>query len=137
MAKKNKFKEYKIKQYKGITDLLCAVAWSSTMQGGGCTNDKPSPEAEEYYMFMFNGTDENDAKAVELERKRRIKHNEDYIAELKESGEYGKEDGHHTLMLVHDPLFDNQYPPKQPMSSYSYKIIDLSKYNGRDNTTKV
>ena len=50
----------------------------------------------------------------------------DHVSELKASGEYGKEE-EITISMMEDPRFDTPHPLPQPMQSYSYQLIDLSK----------
>ena len=65
---------------------------------------------------------------INAEVERRKKLNEDYIKELKASGEYGKSAGHITISLQEDPLFDDPMP-KRICESYSYAILDMSNLN--------
>lgn len=118
-------KVYKLKRQKGIDDLLCEYAWIGNSQGDtSATNSIKEGEGSNGWMsFIFHGINSRDQEAINRESARRKKANEDYIAELKAKGEYGKE---YELEIHLKPnlIFDNNYPSSRPIESFKMMFID-------------
>lgn len=118
-------KEYKgPMQYKGIDDLLPELPYRCMDYGSeGCLSryGKDNP----YYMYLFIGIDENDDNAIEEEILRRKAYNNDYIRDLKESGEYNSELGQVSLFIEEDEEFDKSCLEFGESVSYKYDIIFL------------
>ena len=122
------FREYKGRNLrKGIDDLKYTHPWGPTAQGDHSWADRIE-DSNDWLMFYFDECDEHDAEGVKKAIADRIKWNEDYIEELKRTGEYGKETEGCTLVLAIDPLLDEPCKKwNEGISSYTYDIFDFSK----------
>lgn len=123
-------KEHKLKHHKGVDDLLGLSAFvGSWGQGDHYSSNDVSLEHPCYVSYVFDGVPKTQ-ECVDAEVERRKKYNEDYIARLKENGEYNEE-YFITLVFVTHPLFDEpaSYPP-----TFSSKVlmIDLSNNERKD-----
>ena len=114
----SEFKEYKVEFKKGIHDLLGEHPWVGNSQGDESYSD--TNPCSDWMSFIFGGVDKNDQEAINKEIKRRKKHNQDYIKQLKNNGEYLK-DYSVSLFIKNHPLFDNnEFKPKGI-------VLDISK----------
>ena len=117
---------------KGIDDLKCIHPWGPTAQGDTSYADRIE-DSNDWLAFQFDECDEHDAEGIKLAIANRIKWNEDYIAELKRTGEYGKETEGITLILQYNPMIDEPNRDKSILGNYSFDIFDFSK----DAETKI
>ena len=115
---------HSFKQQQGIHDLMGVHAWIGASQGDESFSNKVS-DNHDWMVFVFDGIDKNDQKAIEEEVLRRLMHNRLYIEELKKCGEYGKEYEMKISMVPH-PLFD-EVKTMPPAESYRMVILDFSK----------
>ena len=114
---------------KGIDDLKCIHPWGPTAQGDTSWADRIE-DSNDWMAFYFDECDEHDAEGIKKAISDRVKWNEDYIEELKRTGEYGKEIEGVTLKVKVDPLMDRVSKTETyPFSSYSYDIFDFSNLN--------
>ena len=109
---------------KGIDDLKCIHPWGPTAQGDTSWADRIEG-SNDWMAFYFDECDEHDAEGIKQAIINRIKWNEDYIAELKRTGEYGKETEGITLVLQYDPIFDEPNRGKSVLGDYSFDIFDF------------
>lgn len=119
----NDFKSYSFIKRKGIDDLHNIWAWTGNSQGDeSCTNDIKEGLASDGWMsFRFNGIDPTDQDAIDAESARRIKHNKDYIKDLKANGEYLKE-YQLTIHVAPNSIFDGNVNPEISYRNFSIFI---------------
>lgn len=98
-------KTYNIKKQKGIDDLLIEFAFKGNSQGDESVSNDVKEANNVWMSFCFRDVDKYNQDAINIEVIRRKKHNEDYIAKLKEEGKYGKEYKLH-IHIKENPIFD-------------------------------
>lgn len=116
---------YKLKIRKGIDDLKSLSAFHGNTQG----DDTNTNSIEDYNnsggYLSFTFDCEMTPEAIAQEIAERKKYNENYITELKEIDEYGKE-AEVLLNMEYDDIFDKKEIITPSTSSYKMIILDFT-----------
>ena len=122
-----KFKTYTAICRLGIDDLLGLSAYAGSWgQGDHYFSNNVSITHPDYVKFIFECAETQEAVNQELEFRRAW--NEAYIKQLKESGEYGKEEEEISKTLIEKPIYTN-FETKElgetPGTSWRMEVLDF------------
>lgn len=120
-----KMTQYKFKTRKGIDDLKSLYAFSGNSQGDETKTNDIQQYLDSKGWLSFNFDCELSSEAILDEIKRREEWNNNYIKELMQKGEYGKEQ-ENILSIEYNPLFDNEHfvVVNKPLENYQFLILD-------------